>query len=210
MKIGLTGYNGFVGTIIRKNLEKDGYEVIEIRTDEENNDFRIDTLIHCARKHKNIIDKDGKLIEFPSKEQWLSEFKTDVYLSYKTSWAFVGRGLKNVIFISSIYGKIAPSIRDIPMNYLVSKAAEIHLAKCLANELSPNIRVNTIILGGVRSDRQEADQPDWFLDEYSKKTLLDQMVQEDEIYGAVKFLISDDSKGMTGSEIVIDGGYLAI
>jgi NAD(P)-dependent dehydrogenase (short-subunit alcohol dehydrogenase family) len=115
--------------------------------------------------------------------------------------------LKNVIFISSIYGLVPPTVREIPMNYITCKAAEIHLAKSLAVKLAPKIRVNTIILGGVESDRVEADQTPEFREAYCKKTLLGKMVQPDEIYGAVRFLVSDESKGMTGAQIIIDGGY---
>jgi len=202
MNVLLTGANGFVGKIIKAELEHDGNNVIPGRTDHGELPYNIDCLIHCARSHENLT--------YPiTEDKWAGEFKTDVYYPYRYTMDILERnpGLKNIIFISSIYGMKPPTVRQIPMNYQVCKAAEIYLSKCLAVNLAPNIRVNCIIYGGIESNREIAQQEEEFRKKYSAKTLLGHMVLLDEVVGAVSFLISDASKGMTGQNIIIDGGY---
>lgn len=202
MRIALTGANGFMGKIIKTELEKNGYEIIPYRTDGGELPYNIDCLIHCARNHKNL--------EYPiTEDKWIGEFQTDVYWPYRFTMALIERnpGINNIIFISSIYGIKPPTVRQIPMNYQVCKAAEIYLSKCLAVHLAPKIRVNCVVYGGVESDREIAQQENEFRKKYSAKTLLGHMVQPDEVAGAVKFLVSDESKGITGQNIIVDGGY---
>lgn len=205
MKIGLTGAKGFIGKQLFNYLSKN-HEVIGLRTDEPCNYYTLDALINCARSDKNIFDKDGNLAINPTDEQWVNEFNTDIKLAYEFNLKMAEQNynLKNIIFISSIYGKIIPTIRQIPPNYVFCKAAEIHMSKYLAVKLK-SICVNTIILGGVRSDRPAGQQDDGFLNKYGKKTILGKMTDIKEVYPVIDLLIS--VKGMTGSEIEISGGY---
>jgi len=202
MQIALTGAAGFIGKILSKELANSGHIVIPVRTNEDYIPENIDCLIHCARAHKNLIEPI-------TEEKWIGEFTTDVMLPYFYTMKMIEANpwLDNIIFISSIYGIKVPTVRPIPINYLVSKAAEIYLSKILAVNLAPKIRVNCVILGGVESDRKVAQQTPEFREKYSAKTLLGHMVLPDEVAGAVKFLVSDESKGITGSTLRVDGGY---
>ena len=203
MNIALTGANGFIGKIIKEDLKKCGHVIFMDRTDYNDTLYdNIDCIIHCARAHKNLIEPI-------TEEKWIGEYLTDVYYPYRYTMKMVenNKNLKNIIFFSSIYGIKVPTVRPIPINYQVCKAAEIYLSKILAVELAPKIRVNCIILGGVESDREVAQQNDEFRKSYSSRTLLNHMVLPDEVSGAVKYLVSDESKGMTGQRIIIDGGY---
>jgi 7-alpha-hydroxysteroid dehydrogenase len=119
-----------------------------------------------------------------------------------------GGNLRNVIVITSIYGRIVPDVRPIPWNYQLAKAAEHQMIRVLAQELAPHVRVNGVELGGVLSDRAQAAQDEpGFLDGYSAKTLLKRMVLPEEVPGAVLFLLSDAAAGMTGGIIPVNGGY---
>ena len=209
MLIGITGHNGFIGKILYDELRKE-HSVIGVRTDaKEYSEFcdrGFDILIHCARSDKNIMDENCNLFQELSIDNWVNEYKTDVALPYEYTKFALNPNLKHVIFISSIYGKKIPTIRRIPPNYVTCKAAELQLIRYLALEIAP-VQVNAVVLGGVKSDRPAADQNDDFVQKYNDKTLLRHMVFPEEVIGKVKFLISDESKGMTGQEIVIDGGY---
>ena len=83
-------------------------------------------------------------------------------------------------------------------------ASVIGLSKYLATYFSSSIRVNTVISGGV-----ENNQSDAFIRNYSKMTPLNRMMNKSEISSSVKYLLSIDSSYVTGSEVVVDGGWTA-
>ena len=68
-----------------------------------------------------------------------------------------------------------------------------------------NIRVNCICPGGI-----EANQNTKFIKEYSKKTILGRMAKVEEISDGIQFLISEKSSYITGSVLVVDGGWTTI
>ena len=86
--------------------------------------------------------------------------------------------------------------------YSVSKAGVINLTKFLATHLAPNIRVNCIAPGGI-----EYKQNKNFIQKYSKLTPMNRMMKKNEINGAIELLISKKSSYITGSVLVIDGGW---
>jgi NAD(P)-dependent dehydrogenase (short-subunit alcohol dehydrogenase family) len=86
--------------------------------------------------------------------------------------------------------------------YSISKAGVINLTKFLATHLAPKIRVNCIAPGGV-----EFDQDDEFKQAYAALTPMKRMMKKNELNKLVEFLCTSDSSYMTGSTIVVDGGW---
>ena len=78
------------------------------------------------------------------------------------------------------------------------------LTKHLATHLSPNIRVNTVIPGGVYN-KQSKD----FVERYSRLTPMSRMMNVEELNGIVEYLLSDNSTYVTGTELKIEGGWTA-
>ncbi|MBI4114511.1 MAG: SDR family oxidoreductase [Candidatus Niyogibacteria bacterium] len=92
-------------------------------------------------------------------------------------------------------------------SYSASKAALLALTKNLAVEWAPyGIRVVALSPGGVIGP---ASHPD-FIKEYNWRTPLGRMAEADEYNGALLFLASDASRYMTGTNLIIDGGWTAL
>jgi NAD(P)-dependent dehydrogenase (short-subunit alcohol dehydrogenase family) len=109
------------------------------------------------------------------------------------------------IIISSIGGLRGTGVIGA---YAISKAADMQLARNLAQELSPsNIRVNCIAPGLVKTDFAKAL---WDTPEGEKRastgTPLRRLGEPDDIAGAAVFLASKAGSWMTGQTVVIDGG----
>ena len=129
----------------------------------------------------------------------------------------IGRIMKkqqngNIINISTIYGLVGPDQRiygksgqNSAVYYAATKSAILNLTRYLASYWNrTGIRVNTLSPGGV-----ENNQGSLFIKNYSYKTMLGRMAQKNEYVGAMIFLASDASSYMTGSNLVVDGGFTA-
>jgi 3alpha(or 20beta)-hydroxysteroid dehydrogenase len=109
----------------------------------------------------------------------------------------------SIINVASIFGV---SGAEGYIAYCASKGAIIAMTKTAALELARDkIRVNTICPGGV-STPMNADEPEGGV---VPLTPWGRRAHVSEISGAVAFLASDDAVFVTGTELVIDGGYLA-
>jgi len=107
--------------------------------------------------------------------------------------------------ITSLTGTIGHSI------YSSSKAAVDGAIRSLACELAPkNIRINSIAASAIQNTgifiKSVATLPKDKLIEYKNKYLLGFGFPEDVAYAAV-FLLSDASKWITGTTLIVDGGY---
>ena len=99
--------------------------------------------------------------------------------------------------------------------YFATKAAVRSLARSLAAELGPRIRVNALSPGIVRTHFQnKLDLPpevfEGFIDSVKQAAPLKREGRAEEIAKAAVFLASDDSSYMTAADLVVDGGYMNV
>ena len=125
----------------------------------------------------------------------------------------------SIINVGSIYGMLSP-IQDIyaykkertgvpfikPVAYSAAKSGIYNLTRYLATYWGKkNIRVNTLTPAGVWRDTQD----ETFQANFCARMPMGRMSQENEYNGALIFLASQASSFMTGSNLVIDGGWTA-
>jgi NAD(P)-dependent dehydrogenase (short-subunit alcohol dehydrogenase family) len=89
--------------------------------------------------------------------------------------------------------------------YAVSKAALIHLTTELGYQLGPDVRVNAVAPGIVKTDFAQALY-EGREEKVAKRYPLKRLGVPEDISGAVSFLLSGDSAWMTGQTVVLDGG----
>lgn len=127
-------------------------------------------------------------------------------MSARKSYAGGGGAL---VFISSVMASVG-SVGAI--SYSMSKAALEGMARSLALELAPRqIRVNCIAPGFVRTPLFERTEALWDTDQ--KKAVEDLhplgFGEPRDVAHAVAFLLADTGRWITGTTLVVDGGYLA-
>lgn len=116
----------------------------------------------------------------------------------------------SLVNISSIYGVVAPKFdiydntpMTMPVEYAAIKSAIIHLNKYAAAYVNDSrFRVNCVSPGGIFDH-----QPEAFLEAYKQNTHGAGMLDVEEVVGSVLFLLSEQSKYVTGQNIVVDDGF---
>ena len=205
---------------VAENIKKAGKEAIAVKLDvskAEEWKKLVDMVVEKWGKVDVLVNNAGILsmagIEQLTEEEW------DKVMNINAKSQFLGikyvlpamkkAGKGSIINISSIYGIIGSGAAAA---YHASKGASRLLTKTVAAELAKyNIRVNSIHPGVIRTPMTD----DLLKDPNNAKgllgtTVLGRPAEPMEVANGALFLASDESSFMTGSEVVIDGGYTAL
>jgi len=115
----------------------------------------------------------------------------------------------SIINMASMSGSIV-NIPQMQTLYNVTKAAIIHLTKCLAVEWAKNgIRVNSISPGYTKTAMSE-DVDKALIAQWMKLIPMERMALPSELSGIVLLLACGSAGYLTGSDIIVDGGYTCL
>jgi 2-deoxy-D-gluconate 3-dehydrogenase len=237
--IAVVDLNGDAANKVADGLVKDGYKAKGIATDITKPDSvnamvatvlstfgRLDVLVNSAALDPKF-DPDaaskgiapGAFEDYPL-EQWNAALNVNLTGMFLVTQAcvkpMIAQGKKgSIINICSTYGLNGPDQRIYikdgkrvafkPVYYTTTKAGVMGFTKYLsAYYAETEIRVNALTPGGVFNNHEE-----YFVKNYSAKTILGRMAKKDEMNGALLFLASDASSYMTGNNVIVDGGWTA-
>jgi NAD(P)-dependent dehydrogenase (short-subunit alcohol dehydrogenase family) len=170
---------------------------------------RLDILVSGAAPH----DPGGTVIDTPLAEwQMVVDINlTGAFLLSKAALPYmIAGGGGSIIFIASQLGRVGSAGRAA---YCSTKGALIQLAKVIAiDHAEQNVRCNALSPGAVETQRtlRRYNSFEVAKEKLGVKHLTGRLGKPEELAQAAVFLASDAASFVTGSDLLVDGGYTAI
>jgi len=236
----ITGGNGLLGQAIIERLTLEGAFCINFEINIESNhdlsnvycditdSVSIDKALALVFSKYNKVD--GLVNNaYPRTKNWgakfeeieLNSWKQNVdwqlnsyfYITQKVAIHMAEQKSGSIINMTSIYGVVGPDFSvyngtsmTMPAAYSAIKGALVNFTRYLASYFgTQQIRVNAVSPGVIFDNQNEV-----FVDNYCKKVPMRRLGKPEDISPAGAFLLSNDSKYITGQNIIIDGGWTAI
>jgi 3-oxoacyl-[acyl-carrier protein] reductase len=156
------------------------------------------------------VARGGGIAE-TSDAEWQEAFDQTLFPAVRASRLAVPimrrRGGGAIVMIASIWGRESGG----RMTYNAVKAAEISLAKAMAQQLAgDNIRVNSVAPGSIRFpggswDRRVQDDPDGMADFVRRELPFGRFGRPEEVGAVVAFLVSARASWISGASVPVDG-----
>lgn len=236
----VTGGNGLIGnSIIKRIIEEGGIAInaeINVITNLDNGLICCDitnqnSVEECIIQ---IVERYGRIDgwvnnAYPRTEDWSKKFEEIPLLSWKKNvdmqlnsificCQLVLAQMKkqrsgSIVNISSIYGVVGPdfSVYDrtdmtMPAAYSAIKGGIVNFTRYLASYYGGfGIRINCVSPGGI-FDKQSTE----FISNYEKRVPMKRLGSPEDVSPSVTFLLGNDSKYITGHNLIVDGGWTSI
>ena len=203
----------------KKKILDAGSEAIIVKTDVSKKDSineMVDKAIQTFGKIDILINNAGirhvkKLLDH-TKQDWDDMISVNLTAPFLASQAVIPHMIKNGKGKIINFGSIASFMgRPDRVAYVAAKTGVLGLTRALAVDLTgKNINVNTICPGLISTPFNQKFAEDPVHGEaWGKETIVGRWGVPSDISGAAVFLSSDDADFINGSEIKIDGGWLA-
>tara|TARA_Y100000816_G_scaffold204934_1_gene151097 strand:+ start:60 stop:755 length:696 start_codon:yes stop_codon:yes gene_type:complete len=221
----ITGGTSGIGKALVDSLDNVNFDIISSKEhkNEENkfyykcnlaNDSEIDNFIKIIRSKKIIYD--GAVfsagITIPDKDEldfrnWEETLKINFFSVSKILKTLNTNIRKDgsIVLVSSIGGQLG--FENNP-SYQISKAAVIQYTKSLSVDLAPNVRVNCIVPGYIKTNMtKKSFNEDDKRKDISNRTLLNRWGEQEEVANVIRFLLSNESSYINGQILNVDGGW---
>ena len=166
------------------------------------NDISISHFVHCAGYMKTYPLKMVNLSLLSSTFN-INVFSATLIIKTLTNKRLNANALKSIVLISSNISNFGAKAFSV---YGASKSALDGIMRSLAVELAPNVRINSVLPGSVRTTMTEQIFENEELIERMSATYPLGLGDVNDIYEAVAFLLFDHSRWITGQQLFVDGG----
>lgn len=193
-------------------------------TSESSVKLLVDEVISCFGQIDGLVNN-----AYPRTKDWSLKFDEIPFSSWKENidmqmnsvfnviqnviFHMQKRGQGSVVNVASIYGVVGNDMTiyegteiEPPAAYSAIKGGIIAFTRYLASAYGKhNIRINCVSPGGIFDNQNSL-----FVLNYTKRVPMRRMGRPDDIAPVVDFLLSEDSKYITGQNLIVDGGYTTI
>ena len=222
-RVSFCGRDRRVGIALERRLRRRGYDVAYFRCDISKEE-QVKTLVALAMgryaRLDILVNNAGTAafgpVETMPLEAWqrvLDVNVTGMFLATKFCIPHLRRTAGTIVNLGSTYGMVGAAGFAA---YALSKAAAINFSKSLALELAPDrIRVNALCPGATETPAHkasllEAPDPEEAGRALVSKHPIGRLATPMEQAQGALFLVSDEASFVTGSALMVDGGYTAI
>lgn len=201
------------GQRVAKEIQDAGGEAIFVQADLSKEQDVQKLFSSCVEKFGTVdilVNNAGNTKASPfletTADEWREQYDDNVVSMFLCSQAaakiMLEKGGGVILNTSSIRG-LEHGGRPTAMAYAASKAATISFTKNLAKELAPTIRINAVAPGFTLTPNY--DQSSKMVQSFIEGTLIKRWLQPEEIADAFLYLAT--AEGVTGENLVVDGGY---
>lgn len=154
-------------------------------------------------------------VDETSLEEWRFVLKHEldiVFIPVKAAWRWLKAGPGNIVLMGSTAG-VRGSVTNTRLAHSATKAGVIGMAQQLAGEGAQfGIRANSVSPGMIRTPATEGDllAPDHPMVTIADKIPLKRIGSVDDVVNAIMFFASDDAGYVTGTNLMVDGGWSAV